>query len=197
MLSTQSERMDPRYFAYHRDGWQDLFIGMGILMAGAFIFGDLAWMPAIFIPVLLPSCQASRKRFLDRRLDPQELQPNHGARGQRAILTTSVLLGLLVLAGFGAFYLFAQSSNSDLAWMRQYIMLLLGGLFGGMWLLFAWLLHLPRFGLYGLLTLGLLVAVQFSGLHFGLALIALGSAILLTGLFILLRFIREHPVLEG
>jgi len=197
MLSTQSERMDPRYFAYHRDGWQDLFIGLGILMAGAFVFGDLAWMPAIFIPILLPPWQAARKRFLDHRLDPHEIPPGQGAMGQKAILTTSILLGLLVLAGVGAFYLFAQASNPALAWMRQYFMLVLGCLFGGVWLLFAWLLHLPRFGLYALLTFGLLAAVQYTGLHFGLALIALGAAILLTGLFVLVRFMQEHPVLEG
>jgi hypothetical protein len=196
MLSTKSERMDPRYFTYHRDGWQDLFIGMGNLMAGDFVFGDLAWMPAIFIPVLLPSWQAARKRFLDRRLDPQELPLDTGARDQKAILTTSVLLGLLVLAGLGAFYLFTKDSNPAIAWMRQYFMLMLGSLFGGVWLLFAWLLRLPRFGLYGLLTFGLLAAVQYTGFHFGVALIALGGAIILIGLFVLLRFMREYPVLE-
>lgn len=196
MLSTQSERMDPRYTAYHRDGWQDLFIGMGILMAGAFVFGDLAWMPAIFIPVLLLPMQAARKRFLDRRLDPDELSPDQGAMGQQVILTTSLLLGLLVLAGLGAFYLFTRASDPTLAWMRQYFMLVLGVLFGSVWVLFAWLLRLPRFGFYGLLTCALLVGVQYTGLHFGLALIALGATILVTGLFILLRFIQEHPVLE-
>jgi hypothetical protein len=196
MLSTQSEKMDPRYFVYHRDGWQDLFIGLGILMAGAFVFGDLAWMPAIFIPVLLPTWQAARKRFLDRRLNPEEIPPQDAARGKQAIFYTTILLGLLVLAGLGAFFLFARTSNQGMTWMRQYFMLLLGGLFGGTWLYFAFTLRLPRFGFYGLLTFGILTAVQFTGLHFGLALITLGAAILLTGLFVLVRFMQEHPVLE-
>ncbi len=196
MLSTQSERMDPRYFVYHRDGWQDLFIGLGLLIAGALIFGDLPWMAGIFIPILLPSWQASRKRFLDRRLRPQDLAPLQAKLGQKAIFTTSIVLGLLVLTGVIAFYLFAQASSQTLTWMRQYFMVMLGLLFGGAWLYFAFTLRLPRFGIYGLLTFGLLASVQYTSLNFGLALVALGTVILLTGLIILIRFIQEHPVLD-
>jgi hypothetical protein len=188
--------MDPRYFVYHQDGWQDLFIGLAILMAGAFIIGDLSWMPAIFIPVLLPAGQNARKRFLDRRLDLQDLPIRQASDGQKAIYSTTIVLGLLVLAGVGAFFIFAQTSSQALTWMRQYFMLVLGTLFGSVWLYFAYLLRLPRFGLYGLLTFILLAGVQYTGLSFGLALIALGAAIALVGLFILIRFMQQHPVLN-
>lgn len=196
MLSTPSERNDPRYFVYHRDGWQDLFIGLGVVMAGTFILGDLPWMAAIFIPILLPPWQAARKRFLERRLGVLEPASPQAARGLKAVLSTSLILGLLVMGVAVAFYLTTHTSSQALGWMRQYFIVLLGALFGALWLYFAFALRLPRFTIYGLLTIGLFCAVQYTGLSFGLALISLGAAIVIIGLFILTRFISKHPVLD-
>lgn len=196
MLSTKKQQENSRYFSYPHDGWQDLFIGFGILLAGLFIKSEMVWMAAIFIPVFLPSWQKARNRFLDRRIGDTEFTPKQQAQSQKAVLTTMIMLGLLVFAGLAVFFIFTMTSSAVNAWMRQYFLIVLGAIFGGVWIYSAIFLKIKRFYLYGLLTFALLAASQFVNMEFWLALSILGAMITIFGTVILIRFIQDHPILE-
>ena len=197
MFSTRKQQENAQYITYYKDGWQDLFIGFGILLAGLFIKTEMAWMPAIFIPIFLPGWQKARNRFLNRRIGSTEFSSHQQIRSQKAIYSTMILLGLLVLVGLAVFYVFATTSSTVNAWLRQYFLIVLGCIFGGSWVYAANMLKLNRFYLYGLLTTVLLAASQFINIDFWQTLTTLGALITVCGSVVLIRFLQEHPIMEG
>jgi hypothetical protein len=194
MSTITSNKIDNRFASYHKDGLMDLFIGFGIFFAGLFLWVGMVWMAGIFIPVLLPSFQAARKRFLEPRIGKLPPSTEQQAQTQKVVLLTTLLLGVLFLAGIGMFYAYGELSGPLNDWLRPNFLLVLGIIFACVWLLAAAMLKVNRFYLYAAFTFVSLALAQFMALPFWIALTILGGLIILSGTIILIRFIREHPV---
>jgi hypothetical protein len=196
MSALTTNKLENKYTLYHKDGLMDIFIGLGVIFAGLFIWTELVWMAAIFIPVFLPSFQAARKRFLQTRIGELEDNQQQVAQAQKLILSITLLLGLLFLAGIGVFLAFDFMSGAVSEWLRQYFLLILGAIFGGVWVFAGWMLKIMRFYLYGAFTFVFLGVAQFLVLPFWLALVMLGGMIVLVGLMVLIRFCQQYPITE-
>jgi hypothetical protein len=196
MSTITSNKIDNRIASYHKDGLMDLFIGFGIFFAGFFLWAEMVWMAGIFIPVLLPSFQAARKRFLEPRIGKLPPSSEQQAQTQKVILLTTLLLGVLFLAGIGMFYAYGELSGPLNDWLRPNFLLVLGITFAGVWLLAAVMLKIKRFYLYAAFTFSALALAQFMALSIWIALAILGGLIIVSGIVILIRFIQQHPLEE-
>ena len=192
MVETKQE-IDSRYILYHKDGLLDIFIGLGIFFAGLFLWSEMVWMVAIFIPIFMPAFQSARKRFLQPRIGTLDYDPKLQAQGQKILLYTVLMLGVLALAGVGIFFAFGILSGRVNDLIRGSILIILGALFASVWVFAAVMLKLPRFFIYALITFFPLAAAQYTSLPFWAALSLTGGLITLIGFGVFIRFLQENP----
>jgi MFS family permease len=193
MSTLTSNNIENHISAYHKDGLTDLFVGFAIFFAGLFLWTEMVWMAAIFIPVLTPSFQAARKRFLEPRIGELPQSSQQQAQNQKVVLWITLLLGVLFLAGIGMFFAYGVMSGPLNDWLRNYFLLVIGVVFASVWLFAAAMLKINRFYLYGAFTFATLAAAQFTALPFWIALAILGGLIILLGTIILIRFMQQNP----
>ena len=194
MSTITSNKIDNRIASYHKDGLMDIFIGCAIFFAGLFLWTEMIWMAGIFIPVLLPSFQAARKRFLEPRIGKLPQNTKQQTQTQKVLLMTTLLLGLLFLAGIGMFYAYGELSGPLNDWLRPNFLLVLGIIFSSVWLFAAAMLKINRFYLYAAFTFVALALAQYTPLPFWIALTILGGLLILSGIIILILFIQQHPL---
>ena len=76
---------------FYKDGLLDLFIGIGLALAGAWMFTERVWMMGVYPAIMLPVWQETRKKTL-ARLGVQETR----ARMVYESRTRAVLLGMAI-----------------------------------------------------------------------------------------------------
>jgi len=188
------------YMSYHQDGLLDIFAGMFILGFGLGMFMDIIWdsfpiglsMPAILVAVVLPMWIAAKRRITMPRIG----YVNFGTRGANKI--TALFLGLMV-AGLGVFFAFtfATYQGGSRQWLDlifQNGMLIVG--FGSLavCILFGYSMGLKRLYAYGLVALIALLVGHFVGIFFAYILMALGTTVMVTGIALLIGFVRKYPL---
>jgi len=192
------------YMSYHQDGLIDIFIGVYILMFGAGIllstWADFAmWfiLPAIFPAIMGPIWISAKKSITIPRIGYVKF----GIRGGNKLM--AVFIGLMV-AALGVFTVFGLGASTDQGWalaLRNLIipngMIIVGILAAAISSLFAYTVGLTRLYVYGLCTLGLLLAAHFTIIPFAYALVAIGLGIVGNGVVLLTRFIHNHPLAQG
>jgi hypothetical protein len=194
MSTFTSNNSDSRIFSYQNDGLIDLFIGFAIFFAGLFLWTEMVWMAAIFIPVFLPTFQSARKRFLEPRIGKLQQSSQQQIQNQKVLFSITLLLGVLFLAGIAMFLAFDLLSGPVNMWLKSYFLLVIGIVFSSVWIFAAVMLKISRFYLYAAFTFAALAVAQFSAIPFWIALVILGSLIILVGTVILLRFMQQHPI---
>lgn len=183
------------YLSYHQDGLIDIIIGIAVIgfglniAADTVIFGILTWLPVIFYVPLKNYFTAPRFGYV-RFSSPRQTTIRLGL---------AVLVGLLGLLFFVGLYVFAISGSIPAlfdAWLKRYHMLIFAFVGAGLLLGAALWTGIKRFYIYAVLTVGFTAAGIWLEIHPGVFLIALGSTILVTGIWHLLRFIRNNPKVE-
>ena len=195
MSTISTKEINSCYDSYYKDGLIDVFLGLALMFAGLFLWADKIWMGAIFVPAFTPAFQATRKRFLHSRLGNLNDEPQLQAPNQKVLLSVTLLLGLLMLVGTGTFFLF-NFSGAFSEWMQSYFLLIFGGVCASMWVFAAVMLKLKHFYLNAVVTFTVFSATQLTALPFGAAFLILGGVVTLVGLFILIRFIQDHPIAD-
>jgi len=189
------------YMSYHQDGLLDIFAGLFILGFGLGIFMTIVLefsfiiglsMPAIIVAVVLPIWIAAKRRITMPRIG----YVNFGTRGANKI--TALFLGLMV-AGLGVFFAFtfATYQGGSRQWLDlifQNGMLIVG--FGSLavCILFGYSMGLKRLYAYGLVALIALLVGHFVGIFFAYILMALGTTVMVTGIALLIGFVRKYPL---
>ncbi len=188
------------YMSYHQDGLLDMFAGVyvlgfgfGILIDKIWEFGFAAIMPAILMATVLPIWIAAKRRITMPRIGFVKFGPGGGTTKLMAIF-----IGLAV-AGLGAFSAFtlATFQSGSRQWLDLIFrngMLIVG--FGSLavCILFGYSMGLKRLYAYGLLALISLVVGHFAGIPFAYILMALGTAVMVTGIAMLIGFVRKYPL---
>ena len=188
------------YMSYHQDGLLDIFASLYILGFGLGIFLDVILdfgMGVIIIPggliaVALPTWIAAKRKITMPRIG----YVNFGIRGANKL--TAIFVGMMVL-GLGAFFAFTLVSVQSGA--RQWLDLIFenGMLFVGfgslaVCLLFGYTMGIKRLYAYGLLAATALVIGHFMGFVFAYILLALGTTVMVTGIIVLINFVRKYPL---
>jgi hypothetical protein len=152
--------------------------------------------PGIFPAIMLPIWISAKKRITMPRIGYVKFGSRRGGK------LLSIIIGLVV-AGLGAFMVFAFASRSQV-WaltLRNMIipngMIIIGVAVAALSGLFAYVMGLKRLNAYGLLTLVLFLAGHFIAIPFEYFLLTIGLVIVIHGSVLLMRFIRKYPHTQG
>lgn len=186
------------YLSYYGDGLLDIFVGLVIMSIPFHIVTDTVWMSGIMIGILLPMW-AVGKRFIT--IPRMGLVKFGSARtGSLVRMYAAVVVGLFItfMAGIGVF-LAAKDTippwlDVTLGWLAENSLLALGFVSLAILSFGAAMSGINRLYGYGLLGLITLAAGHFLGGSGALFTALWGALVILCGLFLLARFIRQYPV---
>jgi hypothetical protein len=186
------------YLSYYGDGLLDIFVGVVILSIPFHIITDTLWMSGIMIAVLLPLWAVGKRYITVPRMGVVKF--GSARTGSLIRMYAAVVVGLLItfLAGLGVFLAAKDTMppwlDVGLGWLAENSLLALGFValailsFGAA---MSGINRLYGYGLLGLITLATGHFLDGSGALFT----ALwGGLVILCGLFMLARFIRQYPV---
>ena len=185
------------YTSAYSDGIIDLFVGLSLTWIGAvWIFlPDLAALAGILPAVFVAPMLAARKQIVEERIgyvkwaDPRRRWER---RNLIAVLTAGVLM---VILGVGAYVAITRSSADGdvvttlmpgvLAWLLALIAVGLGFLMQT-WRMFAYA---------AVLAVGGMLTAWADG-NPGWPMLSTGIVISAVGMIMLVKFVRDHPVVE-
>ena len=190
------------YMSYHQDGLMDIFAGLYVLGFGLGIFMQILWdfsfgviMPAILVTTALPIWVAAKRKITMPRIG----FVNFGTRGANKL--TVVFLGTMVAGLFAFFaFTFATSQSGLRQWLDLIVqngMLIVGLGSLAICALFGYTMGLRRLYGYGLLAGISLVIGHFAGIFFAYIIAALGTIVMVTGIVLLINFVRKYPLKGG
>lgn len=179
----------------HQDGLLDIFLGFGILYSGLGIFSGMPWLAGVYPAIFLPLWQVARRKITISRIG--DISSSALVRARAFIWgIIGLALGLLVFTMFAggiAFNSFDLIPQTFLIWIKQYSLLILGGVFVGLFCLSALLFKLNRLYFYGLLTAVIFLAGFWFEIDFAWQLTLLGGIIFTVGLVYLQKFTNRYP----
>ena len=186
------------YLSYYGDGLLDIFVGLVIMSIPFHIITDTIWMSGIMIAALLPMWAAGKKLITAPRMGVVKFGP--ARTGSLIRMYAAVVVGLFItfLAGLGVFLATENTAppwlDLTLGWLVENSLLALGFVSLAVLSFGAAMSGISRLYGYGLLGLITLAIGHFSGGSGALFTALWGALVILCGLFLLVRFIRQYPV---
>lgn len=185
------------YLSYHQDGLLDIFLGLGILIFAIGMATDTAAYIGGLLGALVIPLWAAAKRFITiPRLGLVKFGPERKIRIEKEKRFFRIFLAVTLLVGAGLFIpLYAKGIPPWLhAWLKKSIFAPMG-LIGVVGLGFlAYWKQINRYYAYAVLVLIAVFVRPFLTAPAPQYLISLGLIILLFGLAVLLRFLRNYPI---
>lgn len=179
--------------SFHEDGIIDIMIGLLGLIWGFSAFTDDSSMSVIWIAVVIPSYWWLKREYTLPRIGMVRFSPRSGG-GLPRILGTA-LVGAAVAVGLALWWASAEASKPFYYFLiTDYWGPVMGLGVAVVGALYARVSNIPRFYAYSALALVLIGSAQYSGLPFGVHLLALGAIILGYGGYLLHRFTVKYPV---
>jgi len=188
------------YLSYHQDGLLDIFLGLGILIFGIGMATDIAgYIGGLLGALAIPSWAAAKKLITIPRLGMVKFGAERKIRIEKEKRFFRIFLAVALLAGAALFIpLYAKSIPLWLhAWLKKFIFAPMGliGVVGFGFL--AYWKQIDRYYAYAVLVLIAVLVRPVLSAPASQYLISLGLIILLSGLAVLLRFLRRYPVPAG
>ena len=180
------------YMSYHQDGLIDVFAGFLMLGFGFWLLLEMAWMGWIFWFVSISAYAAAKRVFTIPRIGFVKFTP-HRAKA----LVTVALIGFSLSALLGAVAFMQVAGRSRPPWLlfaAENHMAVIGVLVAASFCVVGYAFRVRRMYAYALLILVMFVTGQFLYYPLHYYLIMVGSLILLSGLALLIRFIRRYSV---
>lgn len=182
------------YTSYHQDGVIDVAIAVVILLFSIIMLGDMPWLGGIggIAGILAVSLYAAFKKLVTVPRIGYVKFPQ-----QRAQRMVAVAVALGTLSAFmGLIALLQTMSQGTPDWLMLLIdnyMLTIGMAVAALFLLGGYAFKTKRIYAYALLTFVMFVVGHFIYFPLYYYLTALGTLILVCGLFLMIRFIRKYP----
>lgn len=194
-------RNDPKlrkaYMAYQNDGVLDVFVGWCVFLAGLLMFTEIFWMAGVYVALITPLFLSFKETITVPRLGRDELD-EASIRNSMAVQPLLIVgFGLLALLGLVLLLLIAGATVVEGA---RNTVLTIAGLIVALTVLagFAavgFVYQAPRWYAYVALAVALAALAWSTGLALPWVIMAVGSAIALSGSFYLFRFLLSHPLL--
>lgn len=185
------------YLSYYQDGLLDIFLGLGILIFAIGMATDTAtYVGGLLGALIIPSWAAAKRFVTIPRLGVVKFGPERKIRIEREKRFFRIFLALTLLAGAALLIpLYAKGIPPWLhAWLKKFIFAPMG-LIGVVGLGFlAYWKQINRYYAYAVLVLVAVFVRPILNAPAPQYLISLGLIILLSGLAVLLRFLRNYPI---
>ena len=186
------------WFRTFEHGMWDIGIGSMFMMFGLSILASFAALSAIWMVGLLPGFREIGRRLIEPRIGRVQFRERRKQATTRVtgMLTVTAVMGMVT-------FLFITWVSKGTApawaqWIGDHFVIFIGLIWGGALAVTGWLVNFPRLYAYGALIFGSLVITDFvKGYHLGFSLTIVGGLILLTGIILLIRFLRRYPKQEG
>jgi len=195
------------YLSYHQDGLLDIFIGMFIFAFGLYILSEsdfpiIAVLPALLVPVWA----SVKKKITYPRIGYVKFGKSTKTRRTKSMLLLSGVLTLLL--GFGVFLTITLRRGPLPLWlivMGAYGMIIAGGIVAAILGVVAYINGINRLYVYAAMFFAMYSTGHFLVIIPGfdafqkiaVVNIPLGVIILGYGLYLLSRFLHEHPIPDG
>lgn len=179
------------YMSYHQDGLIDVFAGFLILSFGLWLILDMAWMGWILWFVAVSAYAAAKRVFTIPRIGFVKFAPH---RAKALVTSALIVVSLFTLLGVVAF-MQTEGGGTPL-WLLFAIenyMLVIGVSVAASFCVVGYTFRIKRMYAYALLTLIMFVTGHFLYFPLYYYMTLLGTLILLTGLTLLIRFVRRYP----
>jgi len=168
--------------------------GMALLVIGIGWAFKMMVLAAIVPALLVPLWKPIRQRLVEPRLGYVEFTKQRTRKNRINLILINLFGVLTLMVGLGVFFSFRDFSGSDLG--KTLIPGLPALLLAVAAMIAAQALSLKRFLLYAgvLALLGFLTVIQ--GWKPDLAMTGGGIVVSFSGLFLLFRFLRKHPIVR-
>jgi hypothetical protein len=172
---------------YTQDGLWDLFVGACVLAWGLLIDTGMSAMILIACAAAFALLWAAKRSITHPRVGYARFRRASGTRRAAA-----ALVGMVVGSGFALL----ASTAAIGALIDAYLPVWTGFAIGLLVALVAWSFGARRFYVYGSLIFLAGVVHQWGGIPLGLSVTVAGLVIALSGINVLMRFLRENPKVE-
>jgi len=180
------------YTSYHQDGLIDVFAGFIILSFGPWLMTDMAWMPAVMWIVGVSAYTAAKRAFTIPRIGFVKL-----AQHRAKALYYIAVMGFSLSALLGAVVFMEVEGGSLPLWLllaSEYHMPIIGLSLAASFCAVGYALRIRRMYAYALLATIMFAVGYFLYYPLQYYVILLGTLILLSGLALLVHFIRDYPL---
>jgi hypothetical protein len=190
-LKTVDQLSRQAYREYQGDGIIDILVGASLLGFALWLeldvplFAFICWLSVGFYKTLKTTLTIPRFGYVRFEED------------RRQFILGMITAGIVVILLLAARFLILEGSRpgSPLAgFLRKNHPFLMSGLGAVLMIAFGAWRGLQRFLTYGVLFLVLLAGLFLAGLPGQMALFTAGGAILLVGCYLLIKFLRQHPL---
>jgi len=179
-------------------GMWDIGIGSLFMMFGLSILTSFPALSAIWVAGLFPGFREIGRKLVVPRIGHVHFRERRKRASGRltGVLTATAVMGMVTL-------LFTAWVSKGVApawaqWVREHFVVFIGLIWGGALTVTGWLVDFPRLYAYGaLMFVSLLITDFVQGYHLGFSLTIVGALMLLTGIILLIRFLRRYPKQEG
>jgi hypothetical protein len=193
--NTHLKEIEGKANLYHGDGLIDIAIGLGILIFAIAMILDQVAFTGAWIVLLLPALRSVKKSLTVPRLRYTDFRPAPNAqwRVKLVIVTVAGVVALLFTLGLVVFTR-NETIPALTAWIREYGLVVVGVLLAGLLSLIAWATGAKRVYAYAAMAVITFASGYWFDLEFPLYLTVLAAIILLSGMVVLVRFMRKYPI---
>lgn len=182
---------------YHGDGLIDIAIGLVILLAGIAEIFDWTAFGGIWVVLWLPIMISAKKSITVPRMRYIDFTPKAQWKVKLVIVTVVLAVAVLFTLGLVVFTKNEALPSWLTAWLREYSRMVWPAALVGV----GWLIALAT-GVKRLYAYAALAVIAFAGgywfnLNFPLLFTVLGAVIVLSGIVVLVQFLRKYPIPKG
>jgi len=176
------------YMTFFQDGLWDIFLGFFILGWGLAILTDLAYLPGVIFMGLYFAIWGVKKRLTYPRIGYARFSET----SRRRITAKFIILGVAVLL-VGVMVAVLWGTRTRPQWLADYFPLIFNGILAAIVCFVAYWARVKRFYGYAILIFLGAVFHLWLGIEWEFGFIGAGGSILLTGLGVLIIFLRKYP----
>jgi hypothetical protein len=193
--STNLKEIERKANLYHGDGLLDIAIGLGILSFAIAMILDQTAFTGVWVVLWLPIMMSAKKSLTVPRMRHTDFRPAPNAQWKvkLVVVTVAGVVALLFTLGLVVFTR-NETIPALTAWIREYGLVVVGVLLAGLLSLIAWATGAKRVYAYAALAVIAFASGQWFNLEFPLYLTVLGTVILLSGMVVLVQFMRKYPI---
>jgi hypothetical protein len=193
--NTNLKEIERKANLYHGDGLLDIAIGLGILSFAIAMILDQTAFTGVWVVLWLPIMMSAKKSLTVSRMRHTDFRPAPNAQWKvkLVIVTVAGVVALLFTLGLVVFTR-NETIPALTAWIREYGLAIVGVLLAGLLSLIAWATGAKRVYAYAALAVIAFASGQWFNLEFPLYLTVLGTVILLSGMVVLVQFMRKYPI---
>jgi hypothetical protein len=194
--NTHLKEIERKANLYHGDGLIDIAIGFVILLAGIAEIFDQTSLAGVWVVLWLPIMMSAKKSITVPRMRYIDFTPNAQWKVKLIIVTVVGVVALLFTLGLVVFTRNEALPPWLTAWLREYSRMVWPAALVGV----GWLIALAT-GVKRLYAYAALAVITFAGgywfnLNFPLLFTVLGAVMVLSGIVVLVQFMRKYPILK-